>query len=132
MFVDRTHRSSAGRSVKAIDDALCDGHLVVLFPEGTSSDGTTVLPFKSSLIEPVTRLACRTTTATLSYSLANGSVADEVCYWRDMTLLPHLLNLFTKRRIDGTIVFSESRVRSGDRKQLARELHDDVASSLKV
>ena len=41
-----------------------------------------------------------------NYFTSHGSVADEVCYWRDMTLLPHLLNLFGKRQFESTLRFS--------------------------
>ncbi len=43
-------------------------------------------------------------------SAAHGSVANEVCYWRDMTLVPHLLNLFGKPRVEATIRFSSPKL----------------------
>lgn len=52
IFAERGRPSSAGRTVKDIQGALRAGSRVVLFPEGTSSGGKTVLPFKSSLLEP--------------------------------------------------------------------------------
>src|ERR1043165_9219823 len=55
IFVNRSKPSQAARSADEIAVALRDGALVVLFPEGTSSGGETVLPFKSSLLEPATR-----------------------------------------------------------------------------
>src|SRR5262249_48814010 len=51
IFVDRSHRSATERGVEQIREALESGLLVVLFPEGTSTDGNTVLPFKSSLLQ---------------------------------------------------------------------------------
>jgi hypothetical protein len=64
----------------------------------------------------------KVTTGEIIYALDHGSVADEVCYWRDMTLVPHLLNLFFKREIRSTCVFSAQKIRSGGRKQIAHEL----------
>src|SRR5262249_22692599 len=52
IFVERDKRSHTAQSAAEIASALADGSLVVLFPEGTSSGGETVLPFKSSLLEP--------------------------------------------------------------------------------
>ena len=52
IFVDRESSASAGRSVRAIRAALNRGRRVILFPEGTSSGGAGVLPFRSSLLEP--------------------------------------------------------------------------------
>lgn len=51
IFVDRERRFSSPKVVNGIRDAIAGGSVVVLFPEGTSSDGSTVLPFKSALLE---------------------------------------------------------------------------------
>ena len=48
VFIDRQRRTHVGEVNDEIQSALDDGALVVVFPEGTSSDGRTVLPFKSS------------------------------------------------------------------------------------
>ena len=45
-----------------------------------------------------------------------------------MTLVPHLLNLLCKREIRSSCAFSVPKIRSGDRKQVARELRDEVMS----
>jgi len=62
----------------------------------------------------------------IEYALSNGDVAEEVCYWKDMTLFPHLLNLFRKRVIDARRCFTELWPASSDRKELARRLHSEV------
>ncbi len=49
VFVDRNKRSSVGTTAGEISDRLRSGDAIVLFAEGTSSDGNRVLPFKSSL-----------------------------------------------------------------------------------
>ena len=128
IFVERDCRSAAAKEVGQISLAIKSGRLVVLFPEGTSSSGSTVLPFKSSLLQAAVTARCPIAAAGIDYHLADGSVADEVCYWRDMTLVPHLLNLFGKKSIESTVRFSVSRLRDGDRKTLARQLRAEVAS----
>lgn len=126
IFVDRNRRSATARDVDQIQKALDSGLLVVLFPEGTSTDGNTVLPFKSSMLHGAVQSQIPIAAAGLDYHLNHGSVADEVCYWRDMTLLPHLLNLFGKPIIDAEVRFSPARVRGSDRKSVARELRTEV------
>jgi 1-acyl-sn-glycerol-3-phosphate acyltransferase len=128
LFVDRKHRGDVASVVEQMRAALNDGVLVVLFPEGTSSGGASVLPFKSSLLEPALHLACPVTVVAITYALEEGSVANEICYWRDMTLLPHLLNVWSKSLIYSILRCGISRQRQGDRKSLARELHDEVAA----
>ena len=126
VFVHREQRAQTGRTVCRIDAALRTGALLVLFPEGTSSGGQTVLPFKSSLLEPATRQPHSLTAGFLCYDLADGNVSEEVCYWKDMTLVPHLVNLCSKRSVQASVHFNQLREGSTDRKQLARELHAEV------
>jgi 1-acyl-sn-glycerol-3-phosphate acyltransferase len=128
VFVDRQRRTAVAGAGSEIADALRAGMPVVLFAEGTSSDGRQVLPFRSSLLEPAARSRELLTPAAISYDLADGSPAGEVCYWGEMTLLPHLLHLFTKRRIEAEIAFGVPAPAppDGSRKQLARDLHGVV------
>jgi 1-acyl-sn-glycerol-3-phosphate acyltransferase len=128
IFVDRERRFSSNKAVDLIREAIAGCSVVVLFPEGTSSDGSTVLPFKPALLESAVQLRCPVGSASVDYALDNGSVADEVCYWRDMTLVPHLLNLLFKREIWANYSFSPARIRAGNRKEIARELRDEVVS----
>jgi 1-acyl-sn-glycerol-3-phosphate acyltransferase len=128
IFVDRSSRLAAPRGVDSMREAIEGGAVVVLFAEGTSSDGATVLPFKSALLEPALQSHCRITAGAIDYLLNNGSVADEVCYWRDMTLVPHLLNLFTKPEIGAKLAFAPLIGRPRNRKELSRALREQVAA----
>lgn len=130
IFVDRERRGAVADVAEQMQTLLDAGIPVVLFPEGTSSDGSAVLPFRSSLFEPVVKLATPVTACAHRYSLEGGSVADEVAYWRDMTLAPHLLNLLGKSSVTLDLHFGPSRPRTADRKTLARELHSEVTALL--
>lgn len=127
IFVDRGSRLDAARAIAAMKEAIQGGLLLVLFPEGTSSGGATVLPFRSPLLQAAVELRCRITAANIDYELTAGSVADEICYWRDMTLVPHILNVFTKPVIFSHVSFVDYRGDVHDRKQIARDLHKEVS-----
>jgi len=126
VFVHREQRTQAGHTVKEIETALQTDSLVVLFPEGTSSNGHTVLPFKSSLLEPAARQVHPLSAGLIQYALGDGDVGEEVCYWKDMTLVPHLINLCSKRAVQASVHFKQLREGNADRKQLARQLHAEV------
>jgi 1-acyl-sn-glycerol-3-phosphate acyltransferase len=128
IFVDRSRRSDVAGVSSEMRAALAEGLLIVLFPEGTSSGGASVLPFKSALIEPALRLACPVTAAAIGYSIETGSASEEICFWKDMSLLPHLLNVFAKPSIRAELRCGMSRPRSGDRKALALELRNETAA----
>ena len=126
VFANREKRTQAGQTADEIEVALRSGVLVILFPEGTSSDGQSVLPFKSSLLAPAARQTHPLHAACINYELADGNVGGDVCYWGEMTLLPHLINLLSKRRVHSYVHFAPLRDGSTDRKELARQLHAEV------
>ena len=127
VFIDRERRTQAPRAATEIERALASGALVVLFPEGTSSGGGAPLPFKSALLQPAAQHIHPLTAGSIDYRLDDGDVSEEVCYWRDMTLLPHLVNLLGKRAVRATVGFSRLPGASPDRKELARQLHAEIS-----
>lgn len=50
VFVARHDRTSVAEQVAQVREAIRDTGALAIFPEGTTSDGTDVLPFKSSLL----------------------------------------------------------------------------------
>ena len=126
LFVDRERRVQVGRVNDEIQAALDRGALVVLFPEGASSNGRTVLPFKSSLLEPAARSTHPLSVSAIQYAVEDGDVAGEVCYWGDHTFFPHLLNLLGKRAVRATVRFAPVQRAGADRKQLAVQLRGEI------
>ena len=126
LFVDRQRRMPAVASSTSIEALLAGGALVVLFPEGTSSDGKTVLPFKSALLEPVTTGRHPLSASAIDYGLHDGDVSEEICYWKDMILLPHLFNVLSKNGVTAYIRFRDVELVHAGRKELAARLHARV------
>ncbi len=126
IFINRESRPDVARVNTKIGQMLESG-VVVLFPEGTSSDGRAVLPFRSSLLAPVLGHTHPVVIAALDYQLTGGSVEQEVCYWGDMVLGSHLLNLLSKEGVHAMVRFGEPDSRTfTDRKQMAMALHKCV------
>lgn len=126
VFVNRERRFQVGQVNDEITTALKQGALVVLFPEGTSSNGQDLLPFKSSLLEPATDPAWPLTVGWIHYEIDDGDAGNEVCYWGDHTFLPHMLNLSSKRRVQATVRFRAFSQHIPDRKELARQLRTEI------
>ncbi len=100
VFVNRDKRSSSSRQRDAIAERLAAGESLALFAEGTSSDGTEVLPFKSALfgaVEPRDNTH-RVTLQPLTLAYASQSDATlagqkwgaNYAWHGDMKLAPHL------------------------------------------
>jgi 1-acyl-sn-glycerol-3-phosphate acyltransferase len=129
VFVERERRTHVGQVNREIAAALAAGALVVLFPEGTSSNGQTVLPFRSSLLEPAAAGNHEISVAWLHYELepGDGDAANEICYWGDHHFVSHLIRLAGKKSIRATIRFGQFQRTTDDRKELAKQLHAAVS-----
>jgi 1-acyl-sn-glycerol-3-phosphate acyltransferase len=126
VFVERERRTHVGEVNREIETALAAGVLVVVFPEGTSSNGDEVLPFRTSLLEPAARGGEELAVGWLHYEVADGDARQEVCYWGDHAFFPHLLNMLNKKSIHATLRFQKFPRLTEDRKVLAGQLREAV------
>jgi 1-acyl-sn-glycerol-3-phosphate acyltransferase len=131
VFIDRHRRGDVADVTERIQDLLSRGIRVCIFPEGTSSDGSQVLPFRTSLLAPAMNGDQPVTAGWIGYSLEDGEAGTEACYWGDLTFGPHLLNLFTKRCIHATVAYSAVGMATGCRKEFGRRLHAIVCDLAK-
>lgn len=127
IYIDRTRRTDTHMIQPEMQSALSRGLRLVVFPEGTSSDGSSVLHFHSSLFQPAIDLGTQITAAAIEYRVWPGDAAKEACYWGEMSLLPHLLNLLSKDSIEASLNFSSQHLRFRDRKEAARTMQLEVA-----
>ena len=128
VFVRRNKTGDAYRANETIIDYLNRGVAVVLFPEGTTTDGSHVLRFHSTMLHPAINTGAWVTPCAIRYELSDGDPAEEICWWGDMAILPHLFNLIGKRVIRAIISFGAPVPAAGDRKALSEILHDQVAA----
>lgn len=120
IFIDRSDRRDIPRVLAEIERSLDRGEGIILFPEGTSSSGESVLSFRSPLLALPARLGRPVHAAALRYD------PPSVAWWGDSSLMPHLLDLFRLERIEATVEFAPEPVIDGDRKRLAERLREVV------
>lgn len=133
LFIDRSARHRAGAQAKALARLLRPGRPVVLFAEGTSSDGRAVLPFRSSLLAGAEGALVQPVTIaylTVGGRPVRGADRDSVAYYGDMTLLPHVARLAGAGDIEVCLVFHPPFEAAGDRKAIARRAQAVVAAGL--
>jgi len=126
VYVDRRRRSDTINANTGISRGLAEGLRVIVFPEGTSSDGSEVLPFYPSLFEPAIENQAPVTAAYLSYEVESGTVEQDVAYWGTMTFFPHLLQLLRLGEIRAFIRFSETPRVFANRKAASVEMRSEV------
>jgi 1-acyl-sn-glycerol-3-phosphate acyltransferase len=131
IYVDRTSRRDAVRVMTRMRDAVRNGNGVVLFAEGTTSDGTVLLPFRSSLLEVVTGSGQPVYFAAIRYATAPGEspARESVCWWGDAPLLRHFWRLLQVHSLHASVTFGGP-VTAKDRKLLAQELWSRVNRAL--
>jgi len=141
VFVDRARRHKTSDVNSEIARRLADGDPVVLFGEGTSSDGNRVLAFRTALIGSardaiaeaghVKRIWIQPLsvvyTAMLGLPLGRQSRC-RVAWYGAMALLPHLRQLVARGAIDVMVSWGDpvAYEEFSDRKAVARRLEDDV------
>jgi 1-acyl-sn-glycerol-3-phosphate acyltransferase len=135
LFIERNPRKSFNQ-LRLFEKRLDAGHRLLFFPEGTSSDGLQVLPFKSTLFAAFFNKKLKSISFVQPVSLYYEPPArqDERFYgwWGDMVLGKHLLlTLATMKHGAIHITFSEP-VAVADfesRKELAQELESIVVAT---
>lgn len=148
IFVNRTRRSETGKVAKAIAERLAQGDAMVLFPEGTSSDGNRVLPFRSALIGAASAAMSASPTegnesnvappvwiqpVSIAYTAVQGLPMGRqhrplAAWYGDMELMPHLWALLKEGALDVTISYGEPIPfdNSVNRKQVAQRAENEV------
>lgn len=141
IFIDRQARQQTAVATGAIGDRLRGGENVVLFAEGTSSDGTRILPFRSALIGGLHRAlagpshpkAINVQPVSLAYVAFNGlpvgrAFRDRIAWYGSTELIPHLIGLVSAGAVDVTVSWGDPGPTdiNFDRKQVARDAERSV------
>ncbi|MGC5779175.1 lysophospholipid acyltransferase family protein [Methylobacterium sp. NFXW15] len=118
LFIDRARRAATATVSAAMGHRLANGELVVLFAEGTTGDGTRLLPFRSSLVGAARaalqaegdRGRVRLQPLAITYPRRNGlpvvrSERSEIAWYGDMELAPHLAAFIQGGPIDVHVVW---------------------------
>ncbi|RZU43349.1 lysophospholipid acyltransferase family protein [Edaphobacter modestus] len=114
---------------RAMAQAYRSGLPVLFFPEGTTTDGSEVLSFRRGLFHSVFNEDVALHAAALSYSCddQNVSLADDVYWWGDALLAPHLWRLAGARGVRATVRFGRAVEERDDRFVLSQQARLQVA-----
>lgn len=139
LFVSRTRRQKTAETTADMREALAEGDRLVLFPEGTSSDGGQVLPFRSALLGAVTGEAASIAIQpfTLAYVRQSGLPVGRgeramLGWYGDLDLLPSFLHVLHGGVLDVVLVLGPPRTLEamGGRKKAASHLETEVRRTL--
>ena len=110
IFVSRK-RNGTGKEAREIQDRLAAGDRIILFPEGTSNDGTRVLPFRSSFLT-VAQDAKHLQPISLVYDRLGGLPACRrdrplFAWYGDMDLATHFWRIARRSGARATVLLHE-------------------------
>lgn len=129
LFIDREKRGHSKSVSEQMTNALLNGDRICIFPEGTSSDGTTVLEFKSNLFQAVLDANCHCLPIAISYiNPANGEKSSATAFIGDMGLLESIKNTLMNSPIIARVHIGVPIKESEDRKELALMAWRQVAN----
>jgi 1-acyl-sn-glycerol-3-phosphate acyltransferase len=128
LYIERSSRKDALRMVKDMADAMKEGDVVAVFPEGTTSDGRDLLPFHANLIQSAIQADAPVQPMSLKFVDARtGETSFAPCYIGDDTLIGSMWRTLTAPPILAVVHFGEPQQALGrDRRQWASDLREDI------
>ena len=138
VFIKRDRREAAAQT-RLFQDRLMAGHHLLFFPEGTSTDGKQVLPFKTTLFAAffadALREALSIQPVSLRYHAPNGASARHYGWWGDMDFGPSLIQILAtpgRGRVEVIYHTPYSVAEASDRKTLAKATEAAVRHGLET
>ena len=136
IFVERRSPAGLKREIGEIEQVLTEGTSVVLFPEGTTSNGETVRPFKNSLITAAIRTGTDLLPVCVRYRRVNElpmntEIRDSVYYYGETTFFEHLPRLLALKSIEAECVILQAipTHQHHSRKDLAARVHAMISAA---
>jgi 1-acyl-sn-glycerol-3-phosphate acyltransferase len=104
IFIKRELKKTAIRVMQEMERKIDYGVMVIIFPEGTTSDGKSIRRFKSTFFSLPARRNIPVTPVSIRYP---QGMLDKIAWYGGMKLVPHFWNLLGIRRIDAVLRFNE-------------------------
>ncbi len=129
IWVNREVRRDAVRVLDLIDEAIARGDGVLLFPEGTTSSGSALLPMRPALLEWAAREQYPVHYAAITYRSAPGALPAEsgLCWWGGMSFGTHFKGVLRTRSFHAVVNFAAEPLTAPTRGQLAERLQQAIA-----
>lgn len=132
LFIERESRRDALRVVHHMAEQLQAGDVLAIFPEGTTSDGLTLLPFHANLFQAAIAAQAPVMPVALQLiDLVSGQPSLAPCYINDDTMIGSIWRTLSAPPLCAVLHFGEPQLAQGrDRRAWATDLHMAVAQLL--
>lgn len=131
LYLSRESRRDALRVVHQVSEALQAGDVVAVFPEGTTSDGRSLLPFHGNMLQAAIAVEVPVQPLALRYSDAESAISRAAPYIDQISLVASVLAVVRARGLTLRVQWLPARgSRHADRRALAHSLRADIAEAL--
>lgn len=131
LFIERERKRDALRVVHQVAAALSAGEVVAVFPEGTTGDGRTLLPFHANLLQAAISVEAPVQPVALRYTEPGLDWSPAVSWLGATTLVHSVWAIACARHVQVQVSVLPARATAhADRRALAQRLHDDIAQAL--
>ena len=132
LFIEREKRRDAVRVVHHLAESLRAGDVLAVFPEGTTGDGSSVLPFHANLLQAALSAHAPVLPVALGYVHAkDGGLHDAPTYVGDTTLVASIWRTLCARDLVARLDFGLPQLAEGrDRRAWAEALREDIRQRL--
>jgi 1-acyl-sn-glycerol-3-phosphate acyltransferase len=131
LFIERERKRDALRVVHQVAAALSASEVVAVFPEGTTGDGRTLLPFHANLLQAAISVEAPVQPVALRYTEPGLDWSPAVSWLGATTLVHSVWAIACARDVQVQVSVLPARASAhADRRALAQRLHDDIAQAL--
>lgn len=105
LFIEREQKKDAVRVIEEASKSLIHGDCLCYFPEGTTTDGTDLLPFKGSLMQAPINAGSTIWPFAIYYPKDDGSANIEMAFAGETTLIESIWKIVSLRKPKVTLTF---------------------------
>jgi 1-acyl-sn-glycerol-3-phosphate acyltransferase len=129
LFIERESRRDAMRVVHHMAEQLTAGDVLAVFPEGTTSDGVSLLPFHANLFQAAIAVNAPVMPVAISFiDEATGTTSLAPCYIGDDTLMQSMWRTLKAQPLCVVLSYGEAQYAQGrDRRTWAADLRTEVS-----
>jgi 1-acyl-sn-glycerol-3-phosphate acyltransferase len=129
LYIERESRRDAMRVVHHMAECLRQGEVLAVFPEGTTGDGTQLLPFHANLLQAAISAQAPVQPVALHFAdEATEAVSFAPCYIGDDTLVRSIWRTLSAKGVVAVLHFGTPQLADGrDRRAWAADLRSTIA-----
>jgi len=131
VFLVREKKADAMRVNQLMAEHLREGDCLALFPEGTTSDGSGLLPFFPSLFQPVVEARATVWPVCIRYLNGDGTPCIEAAYYGQLSMSTSLRKILKLKEVRAEVTFLPAIASQGlARRDLARAAEEAIRTAL--